>query len=123
MSTYTLSKLYKLHNIRKKKVIIKKSVDSRQADRIKRMIRFAKDQLTKYIRDGRKIYWIDETMFTRSTRKDFEYMVVRKNVEVQQKVFDTKSLAFVGAICINEGLAFYKTFEKSINRDKYQEFL
>ena len=123
MSASFLGRLYKKNIVRKKKVLIKKSTDSRQAGRIKRMIKFAKDQLTQYIKDGYKIYWIDETMFTRSTRKDYEYMVKTKNVEVEQKVFDTKSLAFVGAICLNEGLAFYKTFPKSVNRDKYQEFL
>ena len=75
------------------------------------------------MKEGKKIYWVDETMFTRSTRKDYEFMCKRMNVEIEQRVFDTETLAFVGAICIDEGLAYYKTYKKSVNRNKFQEFL
>jgi len=65
MAPSSLSNIFKKHGVKRKKVVAVKKPEVHQQERIDRQIRFATDELERYIKDNKIILWLDETMFTR----------------------------------------------------------
>ena len=65
--------------------------------------------------EGRRIIYIDETMFTRKAIKKLEWAQKYKNAEVDEKLLNDRTYALLMGISEEAGLEQWRIFQKSIN--------
>ena len=74
--------------------------------------------------DAKKsIIYLDEVMFTNSSILKVEYSAKYTNIEVDYKRFNLKTTAVIAAISKEDGLTLFKCYDKSIDREKYIDFI
>lgn len=67
LKPWKISKIYKAHCIRKKKICIAKPSSMRIRRKIRREVPRVREELQHYINRGFRILYLDETMITKST--------------------------------------------------------
>ena len=82
-----------------------------------------KRELAKAKKDGYKIVYLDETMFTRKTCPDNEWCLPKQNMVVDVAKLEEPTLALLCGISKEQGVDHYQIFEKSVNVDKFIEYL
>ena len=82
-----------------------------------------KRQMTRAKRDGYRIIYLDETMFTRKTVAETEWALPGENMTVDQAKLDEPTLALLAAISKDKGLEHYRVFPKSVDAAKFIEWL
>ena len=73
--------------------------------------------------EGRRLIFIDETMFTRKTVAKLEWARKHENAEVDDRLLKEKTYALLMGISEEAGVEQYKIFSKSVNTDKFLEYL
>ena len=68
-----LRQLYKKHKIQKRSITITKKMKNMDEAKFARELSRIKRELAKAKKDGYRIIYLDETMFTRKTQKKTEY--------------------------------------------------
>ena len=79
--------------------------------------------MNKAKRDGYRIVYIDETMFTRKSIPSKEYYLRSKNMTVDQSCINEPALAMLSGISKEKGLEAYMIFPFSVNIAKFKEYL
>ena len=74
-------------------------------------------------KDGYKIIYIDETMFTRSTVPRTEYCLPNRNVTVDKSWINEPTMAVLSGISREKGQELFMLFPKSVNVPKFKEYL
>ena len=74
-------------------------------------------------RDGYRVIYIDETMFTRSTVPRSEYCLPNQNMTVNQAWINEPTMAVLSGISREKGQELFMLFPKSVNNEKFQEYL
>ena len=82
-----------------------------------------KRELARARRDGYRIIYIDETMFTRATVSRVEYCLPKKNMTVDTANLVEPTLALLAGISKEKGLEHFMLFEQSVNIPKFKEYL
>ena len=82
-----------------------------------------KRQLTRAKRDGYRIIYLDETMFTRKTVAETEWALPGENMTVDEAKLNEPTLAMLAAISKDKGREHYRVFPRSVNVDKFKEWL
>ena len=82
-----------------------------------------KGQLTRAKNAGYRIIYIDETMFTRKTLPASEWTQKKENMRVNIDKIDEPTMALLCGISKENGLEQYMVFKRSVNIDKFKEFL
>ena len=82
-----------------------------------------KRQLAKAKKDGYRIIYIDETMFTRATVPKAEYCLPKQNMTVDTAKLDEPTLALLAGISKERGVEHYRTFDRSVNIPKFKEYI
>ena len=82
-----------------------------------------KGQLTRAKNDGFRIVYIDETVFTRKTCLDSEWALKNDNMRVNITKIDEPTMALLCGISKENGLEHYMIFKRSVNADKFIEYL
>ena len=77
-----LRKIYSIHKIKKKKIKWYKSGKDQGADQVQSYLSRMRKKLAKVRREGYRVNYIDETVFTRKTVKDREWCASRSNLAV-----------------------------------------
>ena len=115
--------VYRRHGIKKKryrwyKVDKNATEESRRHDlaRMKRQLTMAKN-------DGFRVVYLDETMFTRKTVADLEWTLPKENVLVHDAKLNEPTLALLSAISKEKGQEHFRIFEKSVDIEKFKEWL
>ena len=67
LSSTRLERLYKEMKIKRKKIKLSKNMSYNAKKRFKKSLNTAQEDLKKYIDDGYRIIYCDETMITKST--------------------------------------------------------
>ena len=80
-----------------------------------RMIR----DLKKAKRDGYRVVYIDETVFTRSTVPRTEYCLPKANVTVDKSWINEPTVAVLSGISRDKGQELFMQFPKSVNVEKF----
>ncbi len=75
------------------------------------------------IKQGRKVIFIDEAMFTSAGRITHAYSSKHNNIKFDEKKLNVESLAVVAGVSVEEGLESYLIKPKSIKSDAYIRFL
>ena len=74
-------------------------------------------------RDGFKVIYIDETVFTRSTVPRTEYCLQNRNVTVNKDWINEPTVAVLSGISRERGQELFMQFPKSVNVPKFKEYL
>ena len=82
-----------------------------------------KEELLKAKAEGCKIIWADETMFTRKAVKKTEWSRKGENAEVDEKLLNDYTKALLMGISEEEGVEQWMIFKKSVNTDKFVQYL
>ena len=82
-----------------------------------------KRELAKVRKDGYKIVYLDETMFTRKTCPDTEWCRPNENMAVDLAKLEEPTLAVLCGISKEVGVELFQIFERSVNVDKFLEYL
>ena len=72
---------------------------------------------------GYRVIYIDETMFTRKTLRLEEWTLPKQNFCVDQDRLNEPTLAMVSAISKENGQEHYKIYPKSVNTERFIEYL
>ena len=123
MSSTTLSRIYKHHNIKRKNIRMTKIVTAKQRKKIKRTKKEAQEELQGYISRKFRIISTDETMYTKSTIPKLEYSPKRFNFELDYKNLNNQTIAIIAAVSSEMGIDLVMTFPKSVDVPKYKVFL
>ena len=91
--------------------------------RKKQLLANVKRGLTRAKNDGYRVIWIDETMFTRKTVPNAEWTLPRENLRVNEARLNEPTLALLAGISKENGLEYCQIFPKSVNGDKFKEYL
>ena len=82
-----------------------------------------KRELAKAKRDGYRIIYLDETVFTRKTLAASEWALPGENVTVDVANIDEPCLALLAAISKEKGREYSQTYPRSVNVQKFKEWL
>ena len=82
-----------------------------------------KRQLAKARKDGYRIVYIDETMFTRTTLPAVEWSLPKENVNVDLDKLKEPTLALLHGISKEKGNEHFQIFDNSVNVAKFKEYL
>jgi len=123
MNASALGKLYADHNIKKRAIMWKKKKNPLKSKEYKSKVSALHAEVQGMMARGFKIIYIDETMFTRRARMNSEYANMGSNIQIIEKELDAPTLAFLVGISAEDGVESPMIFNKSVNRDKFIEFL
>ena len=84
MNYTLLSKVYKMHKVKKRRITWKKKANNRTEDEFRREKQKLLRQLEKVKKEGYRIIYIDETMFTKSALPKTEYCLPRQNLNIDK---------------------------------------
>ena len=70
-----------------------------------------------------KLVFLDETMFTRRAISKFEWSHKNENIEFDDKLLNDTTLALLIGISAERGIEHWRIFKKSVNTDKFIEYL
>ena len=87
------------------------------------MLTTVKMLLTRAKNDGFRIVYIDETMFTRKTLPETEWSLPKENMQVDLKRLEEPTLALLAGISKEKGLEHCQIFKRSVNVDKFMDYL
>ena len=78
-----------------------------------------KNRLVRLRRQGYRIVYIDETVFTRKTVKDREWTALKSNLAVDLVQLNEPVLCLLPGISKEKGWEYYRIFPKSVNMEKF----
>ena len=122
MNPTLLRKVYKLHNIKKKKIRWVKVPKEQDPDESRQLLTTMKRKLTRARNEGCRLVYIDETMFTRKTVPDTEWAQKKSNMRVDSDKLDEPTIALLCGISKENGIEHYQLFDKSVNVEKFKEY-
>ena len=76
--------------------------------------------LKKAKKDGYRIIYIDETMFTKHAIPKKEYCLPNLNMKVDKDQLNEPPYAVLSGISREKGQELYMLFQKSVNVDKFK---
>ena len=74
-------------------------------------------------RENYKVIFIDETMFTRKAVAKTEWARPHENAEVDEALLNEPAKALLMGISAEEGVEQWKIFARSVNADKFCQYL
>ena len=123
MNPTLLGQVYKEHKIRKKRFIFVKAAPNQDPDKRAQELATIRRKRTRAKNEGRRIIYIDETVFTRTTVAKAEWSRPKENMTVDVKQRNEPTLALLCGISKERGLEHYQIFQRSVNLDKFEEYL
>ena len=123
MNYTLLSQVYRMHKVKRRRIKWEKRAreqdDTNYGQEKTKMIR----ALRRAKRDGFKVIYIDETVFTRSTVPRTEYCLQNRNVTVDKDWINEPTVAVLSGISRERGQELFMQFPKSVNVPKFKEYL
>ena len=83
----------------------------------------ANRQLKKAKKDGYRIIYIDETMFTRANIPKSEWSLPKQNFSAPFSRLDEPTLAVLAGISQENGMEHFMIFDRSVNVVKFKEYI
>ena len=112
-----------MHKCKKKKYRWFKEPANPEEAKSTREFNRVKRELTKAKKDGYRVIYIDETCFTRKTMIDTEWSMPGENVRVDEARLSEPTLALLAGISKENGLEHFRVFPKSVNIEKFKQYL
>lgn len=118
-----LCSFYAKHGITRKVIVNTKLHTPKIKARLKVSIDVVKKALVEAMSSGCPILFLDEAMFTRRTIMKQEYSNLNQNIQVDFSRFNMRTTATIACISQEEGLVLWKDYGKSVNIEKFIDFL
>lgn len=118
-----LCRIYDKNGVKRKAVVNTKILTQKQELRLVKPIELLREQLSAAISSNQLIIYIDEVMFTSKSILKREYSARHQNIKVDYNKMYLETTAVVAAITQQEGLLMFKCVGKSINKEKWMEFI
>ena len=80
-------------------------------------------QLEKAKKDGYRVIYLDETMFTKAALPKAEYYLPSQNVNIDKSQAYEPAMALLSGISKEKGLELHMLFPRSVNISKFKEYL
>ena len=75
------------------------------------------------VESGRRLVYLDEFMLTKRTIPKLAWTLPRMNIEIDMKQISDPTRAVVVAASRENGVEFYMTFSRSVDKVKFKQFL
>ena len=118
-----LRKVYFKYGIKKKRFRYYKSDKNKDEETIARELRRMRRELAKARKDGYRIIYIDECMFTRATLPKTEWTLPKNNMNVDLDMLKEPTLALLHGISKEKGNEHFHVFEKSVDTVKFKQYI
>ena len=82
-----------------------------------------KSSLQKFLSQGYRVLFLDETMFTYNTFQTKEYSVKGQHIVIPEQSLRSRTYAVVAVVSVEGALEYYQVHEKSVNIDTFLSFL
>ena len=73
--------------------------------------------------EGRRLVYLDEFMLTKRTMLTHAWTLPRTNIKIDMKQLNERPVAVVAAASRENGVEYYQCFKKSVNKQKFNQFL
>ena len=123
MSRRILRRLYAENRIKVKRIKVGKVWKSRDTERIKEEFIQRNKELARVNADNYDIVYLDEVMFTKKTYLDRSWSLRRLPLECDGTLLNMPAVACAVAVSERYGLDLLMTFPKSVNKDKFADFV
>ena len=123
ISISSLLNIYRSAGIKYKKLHYKTYFTPLKLEQIKQSLRECLPQVLSAITQHRTVLFIDEVTFSSKTRKEHTWFLAGAEAVVYKRQLHFPVVACVGAIDQHGSLVQLSTFEKSVNKDKFIQFL
>ena len=80
-------------------------------------------EVREALNEGRRFFFVDETMFTTATVLTQAHSSRKKNIEIDQSLMNNEALAVVGGISVEGGMEAYLIQKGAINSASFIDFL
>ena len=111
----TLSRIYKEYNIKNKIIKKVKVVPQKSKKKVEEAILHCKARINHLRNMGIPVIYADESCLTTKLIPKFCWMVKGKNIEIDEKKLNAKTLAFVVALSEDKGLVEISTYPRSLD--------
>ena len=118
-----LRRIYRRIGVKKKAINYNKFCKPGMEEQLPQLMKNQKKLLDDAKAEGRQILYIDETMFTRKAIKKLEWARKHENAEVDEKLLNDRTYALLMGISEERGVEQWKIFPKSVNTDKFLQYL
>ena len=119
----TLSRIYKEHKIKFKVIKKVKVIPECSRDWAERAKIDCRNRIAQYKKDGVPIVFCDESVLSSKLLPSHAWMGKGKNVEIDEKLLNAKTIAFVVALSEDKGLVCVDTFPRSLDKNDFLKFI
>ena len=111
MNTVYLRKIYSEHCVKKRRIVFKKLWRPQTKEQLSRMAAELRDKMEQLRAEGRKVLYLDESMFTRSTVARTAYCLKDDNLTLDKGHLNEPTLALLLAISYDDGVHTFTTYD------------
>ena len=123
ISISALRQVYQQNKIKRRRIIARKYVKGMNAAKQAELKEQMKQEWSEAEENGRRIIYMDETCFTRTTVPKTEYCRQGEEVTIDESKLNEKTLALILGISAEKGVEHWKLYPRSVNGDKYEQYL
>jgi len=80
-------------------------------------------EFSRVRKEGYRIIYIDETMFTRKTLRNEEWCLPKDNISLPSSRLDEPALAMLAGVSKEKGKEHFMVFPRSVDIPKFREYL
>ena len=118
-----LSKVYRIHKIKRKKIKKVKLIDPDKEVEYENWRKEIKEVVRKLKFKQYRIIYLDECIFTTKTLKSIDYTLLKTPHRIAQTSINQPVFALIFAISEENGLEHYRIYKKLIDYEKFNEYL
>lgn len=118
-----LRQFYRMNKIKNKKIKFTKPIKPDKEPEYEQWRLDMKDRIAGLKKDGYRIIYLDESIFTTKTIHTYTYSHKRMTLGIPIASVNQKVEALIFAISEENGVEYNQVFEKSVNTEKFLEYL
>ena len=112
-----------MNKIKKRRITWKKKSNNLTTVELSREKLKLLRQIEKARKDGYRVIYLDETMFTKAALPQSEYCLPKENVNIDKSQAYEPAMALLSGISKEKGLEHYMLFPRSVNIQKFKDYL
>ena len=112
-----------MSKIKKKSIKFVKHIDSNKQEEYEKWRLDLKKKVSDLKSEPYRIIYLDETVFTSKTIRKSEYTSNRDHLRITQTLVNQPVYALIFAISEEKGIEYSEVFEKSVNKEKFTEYV
>ena len=119
----TLSRIYKECKVKNKVIKKVKVIPHKSRNKVEETIIYCKTRISHLRSMGIPIVYADESCLTSKLLPKTQFMIKGKNIEIDEKKLNAKTVAFVVALSEDKGLVNISTYPRSLDQYDFVDFM